>query len=248
MSGSLSPLRLDHLLSRYGYCSRSEARDWLRAKRVTVNGVAAKSPSDKADPLTVLVDGAPVECPQGILVLLHKPAGCVCSHDVREGPSVYDLLPAQWLRRNPPITTVGRLDKDTTGVLLITDQGPLVQRWTSPKHKLPKLYEVTVDADLRSELVDLFAAGTLMLEDEDKPCLPGKLQILGPRTARLELIEGRYHQVKRMFASQGCTVTRLHRSRFGEFELGELAPGQWRHVSAALADPTSDAPPPAECG
>jgi 16S rRNA pseudouridine516 synthase len=194
------------------------------------------------------VDGAPVECPQGILVLLHKPAGCVCSHDLREGPSVYDLLPAQWLRRNPPITTVGRLDKDTTGVLLITDQGPLVQRWTSPKHKLPKLYEVTVDADLHPELVDIFAAGTLMLEDEDKPCLPAKLEILGTRTARIELIEGRYHQVKRMFASQGCTVTRLHRSRFGEFELGELAPGQWRHASADLADSPSGAPPPATRG
>ncbi|MBI5775714.1 MAG: rRNA pseudouridine synthase [Verrucomicrobia bacterium] len=230
MSAALPPLRLDHLLSHYGYCSRRESRDWLRAGRVTVNGAPAKSPSDKADPLAVLVDGAPVECPRGILALLHKPAGCVCSHDSREGPSVYDLLPAQWLRRNPPVTTVGRLDKDTTGVLLITDLGALVQRWTSPKHKEPKIYEVTVDADLRPELIPLFAAGTLVLEDEDKPCLPAKLEILGPRTARLELVEGRYHQVKRMFASQGCTVTRLHRSRFGEFELGGLAPGQWRLV------------------
>ena len=132
-----------------------------------------------------------------------------------------------------PVTSVGRLDKDTTGVLLITDQGTLVQRWTSPRHKVEKVYEATVDADLKPELVALFAAGTLQLEDEDKPCLPAKLEILGPREARLTLVEGKYHQVKRMFASQGCVVTRLHRSRFGNYALDGLEPGQWRVLDLA---------------
>jgi 16S rRNA pseudouridine516 synthase len=219
---------LDALLSRYGYCSRSEARAWLKAGRVTLNGKALVSHSDKALPGTVLIDGEPVEFPDGLLVVLHKPADYVCSHDPGEGPSVYDLLPPRWLKRNPVVTTIGRLDKDATGVLLITDDGDLVHRWTSPKHKVAKLYEVTVDADLPPGLEALFAAGTLMLDGEDKPCLPAKLEIVGAREARLELTEGRYHQVKRMFASQGCTVTRLHRSRFGDITLDGLEPGAWR--------------------
>jgi len=224
----VKPLRLDALLSRYGYCSRSEARAWLKAGRVTLNGKALVSHSDKALPGTVLIDGEPVEFPDGLLVVLHKPADYVCSHDPGEGPSVYDLLPPRWLKRNPVVTTIGRLDKDATGVLLITDDGDLAHRWTSPKHKVAKLYEVTVDADLPPGLEALFAAGTLMLDGEDKPCLPAKLEIVGAREARLELTEGRYHQVKRMFASQGCTVTRLHRSRFGDITLDGLEPGAWR--------------------
>ena len=220
-------------MERHGYCSRSEARGWIRAGRVVVNGVPAKAHDDKFRVTDVQVDGEPVEYPEGLLVLFHKPPGCVCSHDTREGRTIYELLPERWLRRNPPATSVGRLDKDATGVLLLTDSGTLVQRWTSPKHKVEKVYEVTVDADLRPELGPLFAAGTLQLEDEDKPCLPAKLEILGPREARLTLVEGKYHQVKRMFASQRCTVTRLHRSRFGNFELDDLPPGQWRALDLA---------------
>ena len=195
-----------------------------------VNGQRAEAVDQKARAADVQVDGEPVEAPEGILALLHKPAGHVCSHDEREGPRVFDLLPARWLKRNPPVTTVGRLDKDATGALLITDQGELVHRWTSPKRHVTKLYEVTVDRDLEPGLTGVFASGELRLDDEPKPCLPAKLEITGPRTARLELTEGKYHQVKRMFASQGWTVLRLHRSRFGEFELGDLPVGQWRRL------------------
>ena len=222
------PQRLDAILSRYGYCSRSEARAWLRGGRVIVNGSPAKSPSDKAAPENVLIDNEPVEHPHGILALLHKPTGCVCSHDSREGPSVYDLFPPRWLQRNPPITTIGRLDKDTTGALLVTDIGELVQRWTSPQHKVSKIYEVTVNRDLDPALANIFSSGELRLEDEDKPCRPAVLEICDPRHARLELIEGKYHQVKRMFSNQGYEVLQLHRSRFGEFEIGDLPVGQWR--------------------
>lgn len=224
----MQPRRLDQILANYGYCSRSEAKVWVRKGRVTVEGVVAKGAEKKASPDAVLVDGRPIECPEGILALMHKPAGYVCSHDAGEGPTIYDLLPAQWLRRNPAVTTIGRLDKDTTGILLITDSGDLVHRWTSPKHKVTKIYQVTVNADIPAKTVELFAAGTLTLEGEEKPCAPARLEILSPREARLELTEGRYHQVKRMFASQGCEVTRLHRSRFGEYEVGELRPGEWK--------------------
>jgi len=225
-----TPRRLDQLLSACGYCSRSEARLWVRGGRVLVGGQPATAVEQKARAAEVRVDGEPVDSPEGVLVLLHKPADYVCSHDVKEGPRVFDLLPKRWLKRNPPVTTVGRLDKDATGALVITDQGDLVHRWTSPKRHVAKLYEVTVDRDLDASLIKLFAAGTLLLDDEPRPCLPAKLEITGPREARLELTEGKYHQVKRMFASQGWTVTRLHRSRFGEFELGDLPVGQWRRL------------------
>jgi 16S rRNA pseudouridine516 synthase len=228
-------MRLDALLSRYGYCSRSEARAWLKAGRVLVAGQPARSHSDKAEPRDVLIDGAPIEQPDGLLALLHKPAGCVCSHDAGEGPTIYDLLPPRWSQRNPPVTSIGRLDKDATGVLLVTDDGALVHRWTSPKHKVPKLYEVTVEADLPAGLATLFASGSLVLEGEDKPCLPARLEVIDPRHARLEIIEGRYHQVKRMFASQGCPVVRLHRSHFGDYDLGSLAPGKWRLLDLTVA-------------
>jgi 16S rRNA pseudouridine516 synthase len=226
----MQPRRLDQLLANCGYCSRSEAKLWVRKGRVSVGGEVVNAADKKFPPDQVRVDDEPVDCPAGILVVLHKPAGFVCSHDEAEGQLVYELLPPRWTRRNPPVTTVGRLDKDTTGVLLLTDQGELVQRWTSPKHKVPKIYEVTVDGELRPDLVELFACGTLMLNGEAKPCLPARLEILSPLEARLELTEGRYHQVKRMFAAQGFQVTRLHRSRFGDIELGDLAPGQWLHL------------------
>ncbi len=195
-----------------------------------VGGQRAEAADQKARAAEVWVDGEPIDSPEGILVLLHKPAGYVCSHDAKEGPRVFDLLPKRWLKRNPPVTTVGRLDKDATGALLISDQGSLVHRWTSPKHHVTKLYEVTVDRDLDTKLVGVFASGELRLDEEPKPCLPAKLEIVGAREARLELTEGKYHQVKRMFASQGWIVTRLHRSRFGEFELGDLSVGQWRKL------------------
>lgn len=223
-------MRLDALLSRYGYCSRSEARAWVKAGRVRIGETVARNVADKANPALVTIDGEPVEHPDGILALLYKPAGYVCSHDPGEGPAIYDLLPARWRERNPSITTIGRLDKDTTGVLLVTDDGERVHRWTSPRHKVPKVYEVTVDADIPPGLGELFASGTLMLEGEQKPCLPAKLEVLGPREARLEIVEGRYHQVKRMFASQGCSVIRLHRSAFGIFNLEGLAVGELRIV------------------
>lgn len=225
--------RLDQLLSACGYCSRSEARLWVRGGRVLVGGQPAKAADQKARAADVRVDGGPVDSPEGVLVLLHKPGGYVCSHDKQEGPRVFDLLPKRWLERNPPVTTVGRLDKDATGALVITDQGDLVHRWTSPKRHVTKLYEVTVDRDLDARLVGVLASGELRLEDEHKPCLPANLEIVTAREARLELTEGKYHQVKRMFASQGWTVTRLHRSRFGEFELGDLPVGQWRRLALA---------------
>jgi 16S rRNA pseudouridine516 synthase len=222
--------RLDQILANLGYCSRREARDWVRAGRVTIAGRPAEDFGQKAAPAEVRVDGEPLDHPEGLLLLLHKPLGLVCSHEAREGPSVYGLLPGHWRRRNPLVTTVGRLDKDTSGALLLTDQSALVHRLTSPKHKVPKVYRATVDRDLAADLVEQFAGGTLLLPGEKEPCAPAELRLVAPREAVLTLTEGRYHQVRRMFAAAGATVLTLHRERFGELEVADLAPGQWREL------------------
>jgi 16S rRNA pseudouridine516 synthase len=222
--------RLDQLLANLGYCSRREARGWIQAGRVTVRGQVTDDFGAKADPADVRVDGEPLDHPAGLLLLVHKPVGLVCSHDEREGPNVYSLLPPRWRARNPQVSSIGRLDKDTRGLLLLTDQSELVHRLTSPKHKVPKVYHATVNADLAPALVPLFAGGTLLLKDEKPPCAPAELRIISPREAELTLTEGRYHQVRRMFASQGTEVLTLHRARFGHLELGDLPAGQWREL------------------
>jgi 16S rRNA pseudouridine516 synthase len=226
------PQRLDQLLTICGICPRSHAPGWVRKGRVWVQGAPARDAGMKVLAEWVLVDGAPLECPDGMLILLHKPAGFVCSHDEGEGPRVHDLLPARWGQRKTPPTSIGRLDKDTTGLLLLTDQGELVHRLTSPRRHLPKIYELVCAQPIPPRAVELFAAGTLLLAGESKPCLPAELTIdvAAPCHARLVLSEGRFHQVKRMLAAVGCEVVKLHRSGVGDLTLGDLPEGAWVHL------------------
>jgi 16S rRNA pseudouridine516 synthase len=222
------PPRLDQLLTSLGYGSRREVRDLIARGNVELRGEMWVEGEARVNPAEVTFRGEPLEAVDGLLAMLHKPVGYVCTHSSQEGPTIYQLLPERWLKRKPAITTVGRLDKDTSGLLLITDQGKLVQRWTSPRSEIEKIYEATVDKPLSPDLVGIFAKGGLMLQSEDKPCLPAKLEIVDDLHAQLTLSEGRYHQARRMFASQGWHVQALHRSRFGEYELEDLAPGAWR--------------------
>jgi 16S rRNA pseudouridine516 synthase len=221
-------MRVDRLLANLGYGSRTEVQALIRSGRVTRDGSVVRDPAASVLAAGVLIDGEPLDHPDGLLVLLHKPAGYVCSHNSSEGPTVFELLPRQWLLRNPRVEAVGRLDKDTTGLLVLTDDHDLLHRLTSPKHHVEKVYEVTVDADLRPSLVEVFASGSLMLRGEDKPCLPAALKLTGSRTAAVTITEGRYHQVKRMFAAAGAGhVVALHRTKFGDWSLGELTEGEW---------------------
>jgi 16S rRNA pseudouridine516 synthase len=223
--------RLDQILANCGYCSRSEAKKLIKKGRITVDGVVQKDPANKAEAAAVGFDGEPLDHPDGILVMLNKPEGYVCSHDSGEGPLIYDFFPELWLARNPIVSSIGRLDKDTTGLILVTDYTQLIHRFTSPKHHIEKTYRVTVAAPLRPELAAFFAAGTLILEDEKEPCLPARLEPIDDRHADLTLTEGRYHQVKRMFAAAGYEVTALHRWRFGPYTLGDLDEGDWKDVA-----------------
>ncbi len=223
--------RLDQLLSSLGYCSRREAMAFVKEGRVKLGGVVVKRSDQRVDSALITVDDQPLEAPEGLLAMLHKPVGYACTHSADEGQTIYELLPSHWLDRNPAVTSVGRLDKDTSGLLLVTDLGSLVHRYTSPKSDVEKVYVAEVDHDLDPGLIDIFAKGDLMLRSEDKPCLPAKLEIVSARTARLTITEGRYHQVRRMFASQGWQVEKLHRERFGNYELGDLEEGEWRMIS-----------------
>ena len=222
--------RLDQILASLGYCSRADVRVWLKSSRVSVGGTTARDPAMKVTPAEVRVDGEALDRPDGLLLLLHKPVGLVCSHEPREGPNVYSLLPERWQRRNPAVTSIGRLDKDTSGLLLLTDQSPLVHRLTSPKHKVSKIYRATLDRDFDPAWVETFARGNLMLDGETKPCAPAVLEPVSAREVELTLTEGRYHQVRRMLAACGATVLTLHRVRFGDLELGELPAGHWREL------------------
>lgn len=199
----------------------------MRKGRVTVLGAPERNPAAHAAAGTVRVDGEPLDHPGELLLLMNKPAGRVCSHDAAEGASVYELLPERWRRRNPVLTSVGRLDKDTTGLLLLTDRSALVHRLTSPRHKVPKVYRATLDREPPPGTEELFMAGTLVLPGEEDPCAPATLARVAARVVELTLTEGRYHQVKRMLAAQGCAVLELDRVRFGPLEIGTVARGSW---------------------
>lgn len=195
-----------------------------------MDGIVERAPERRVMPSTVLVQGEPVDHPDGIVVLLHKVAGTTCTHDDGEGETVFARLPERWRHRHPPLVSAGRLDRDATGLLVLTDLGDWVHAWTSPRRHVAKEYRVVLDREVREEWVGLFAGGLSI--GDDRPCLPARLEGVGTREARVELHEGRHHQVKRMFAAVGAMVMGLHRTRFGPFELGELGPGAWRVVDA----------------
>ncbi len=223
------PPRVDQLLGALGHGSRREVQGLCDAGRVTAAGAPVRDASLRLEAALLQVDGEPLEHPGGFLALLHKPVGYVCSHREGEGRLVYELLPPRWRRRDPPVTTVGRLDKDTSGLLLVTDQGDLVHRLTSPRHHVDKVYRVTLDGEVGPQVVEAFRRGVL-LKGESGPTRPAQLTVLGPGQAEVTLQEGRYHQVRRMFAASGLHVKALHRVAFGQWTLGDLAPGEWRVV------------------
>jgi 16S rRNA pseudouridine516 synthase len=220
-------MRLVKLISNLGYGSRKEVTAIFREGRITdIDGEVLYS-DDKVEHARVLIDGEPLDPPHGMLIMLHKPTGFTCSTS-DPGRIVYDLLPPRFRHRDPIVATVGRLDRDTTGLLLMTDDGKLLHKIVAPRSKLPKIYEATLARDLRGDEVKIFASGKLMLESEREPLAPAVLEVLGPRQARLTLTEGRYHQARRMFAAVGNHVEALHRSRVGGLELGDLPAGEWR--------------------
>jgi len=178
--------RLEKIMSRLGYGARRDVPHWIREGWLTVNGEKPKSASVKVYAGDVELDGEPLDHPFGLTVLYHKPLGTVCSRK-EEGRIIFEDFPERWLGRKPPLSSVGRLDKDTSGLLIVTDDGQLNHYLTSPKHEIAKTYAVTLDSPLVGNEVESFAAGTLVLEADDKPCLPAELTVTGKNTASLGL-------------------------------------------------------------
>jgi 16S rRNA pseudouridine516 synthase len=239
MSTKAPTLRLDRLLANMGYGSRREIEQMVDAGWVRLDGEILRI-SDQRIPVEaslserMTVRSKPLDPPPGLATLmLHKPLGVTCSHK-EAGGLVYDLLPDRWRQRDPAISTIGRLDKETSGLLLLTDDGALLHKVISPKRHVPKQYEAVLDRPLKGDEAAIFAAGGLLLEGDDKPLLPATMVALDERRARLTLTEGRYHQVRRMFAAVGNHVVALHRDRIGGLDLpADLAPGQWRLMTPA---------------
>ena len=219
-------------LANLGYGSRKEVAMMLRNGWVTDAAGNTLDEGSRIEHEDVRVDDEPLDPAPGMLLMLHKPTGYTCSTN-DAGSLVYDLLPSRFRRRSPPLATVGRLDRDTTGLLLMTDDGPLLHRIVSPRSQLEKIYEATLARDLRGDEARIFASGKLLLESERAPLAPAVLEVLEPRRARLTLTEGRYHQARRMFAAVGNHVEALHRSRVGGLTLGDLELGKWRPLESA---------------
>jgi 16S rRNA pseudouridine516 synthase len=228
-------MKLIKLIANLGYGSRKQVAAMFRAGMVTDAQGEVLYADDQVAHEDIRIDGQPLDPPAGLLLMLHKPVGYTCSTK-DPGRIVYDLLPPRFRLRSPMLSTVGRLDRDTSGLLLLTDNGALLHRIVSPKTHLPKVYEAALAQDLRGDEAELFASGTLVLESENEPLAPAHLEVVAPRIARLTLTEGRYHQVRRMFAAVGNHVVSLHRSRIGGLALDDLPAGQWRTLDDADRD------------
>ncbi|MGN6706401.1 MAG: pseudouridine synthase [Rhodanobacter sp.] len=225
-------MKLVKLIANLGYGSRKDVTQLFRSGRIT-DAAGEVLYADDVVPLeTIRVDDEPLDPPPGLVLMLNKPLGVTCSRK-DPGRIVYDLLPPRYSVRSPALSTVGRLDRDTSGLLLFTDDGALLHRIISPKAQVAKVYEATLAQDLRGDEGALFASGTLLLESEKEPLAPAALDVLGPRHVRLTVTEGRYHQVRRMFAAAGNRVETLRRISVGALPLGDLPSGEWRSLDAA---------------
>lgn len=224
-------MKLVKLIANLGYGSRKDVAWMFREGRITDAQGEVLYADDKVPHAQIRLDGEPLDPAPGLVLMLHKPVGYTCSRK-DQGRVVYDLLPPRFRMRDPALSTVGRLDRDTSGLLLFTDDGALLHRIISPRAQVAKVYEAVLAQDLRGDEGELFASGRMLLESEDEPLEPARLEVLSPRRARLAITEGRYHQVRRMFAAVGNHVETLHRLSVGGLALEEgLAPGAWRALA-----------------
>ena len=230
----MAVLRLDKILSDSGLYSRSEAKNLIKAGRVTVNGSPIRQSEYKVntDEDEICVNGSPLSYSEYRYVLMNKPEGLLSATEDRNAKTVIDLLSPELKALG--LFPVGRLDKDTTGLLLLTNDGDFAHRVISPKHLVPKVYRAELDGCLDAEDVAAFKSG-IILGDGTK-CMPAGLSCSEPCIGYAEVMEGKYHQVKRMFASRGKTVLHLHRLSEGALSLPpDMLPGQWREISRETA-------------
>lgn len=222
-------IRLDKLLSNLGYGSRKEIQYIAWSGAITHKGKILKDVSTKVEPEDILINDEKIDASK-LIIVMNKPKGFICSHN-DSAKLIYSLLPTRWQQRNPKISTIGRLDIDTSGVILLTDDGSLNHALTTPKKNITKIYEVELASALRGDEIEIFNSGEMMLKGESKPCLPSKLTIKDSHHATVELTEGRYHQVKRMFGYVGNRVVSLHRSGFANIKVDDLKEGEFKIIT-----------------
>ncbi len=232
-------MQLQDILFSQGFGTRRVCAGLIQHGHVTVDGQSVADSTAQFVPqgLRFAVDGVEWPYHEQAYLMLHKPAGTECSRKPSAYPSIYTLLPAP-LRQRPQkaatqgVQAVGRLDQDTTGLLLLTDDGQFIHRMSSPRHHVPKDYEVTAKHEVDDRQVAKLLEG-VVLDDDPQPVRAAACERTGERQLRLTLTEGKYHQVKRMIAAVGNRVESLHRSKIGRLVLPEdMAPGQWRWLSA----------------
>jgi 16S rRNA pseudouridine516 synthase len=223
-------MKLVKLLANLGYGSRKEVQRLIRSGAVTDTEGNVLGENDVPPHDRILFRGEPLDPPFPLVIMLNKPDGYTCSSE-DPGSTIYDLLPERFALRNPGLNPIGRLDKDTTGLLLMTDDGKLLHKIIHPKSNCLKIYHATLDRPLEGHEGELFSSGTLVLNSETRPLLPAKLEVLGEKEALVTLHEGRYHQVRRMFAAAGNHVLGLKRIAIGGLKLPEdLEEGEWREL------------------
>ena len=223
--------RLDKIISATGKKSRREVKLLVKQGRILVDGVPAGAPDMKVDPAVseILLDGESIGYQRFTYIMLHKPSGVLSAVEDRRQKTVLDLLPEELQKRG--LSPVGRLDKDTEGLLLLTNNGELTHQLLSPRHHVDKVYYARVEGQLEQADCDAFAAG--MTLGDGLECMPAGLEILSPHEALVTLQEGKFHQVKRMLAARGKPVTYLKRLSRGPLRLDEaLQVGEFRHLTA----------------
>lgn len=232
-------MRLDKFISHYSDYSRSDVKKLIKAQRVTLNSELATQANTAVslDHDTIEVDGERIEVQQAVYLMLNKPQGVVCANTDSEHPTVIDVLRSSTSNTNErplPFDTLqiaGRLDIDTTGLVFITTDGKWNQRVTSPSQRAKKTYRVSLAEPLAADAVEQITQG-ILLKGETKPTRPAEIKCLTDRTVQLSIAEGKYHQVKRMFAAVGNHVSALHRENIAGVNLdSKLAPGEFRHLT-----------------
>jgi len=221
--------RIDKIIASQGLYSRSDVKYMVNRKRITIDGKVVTSASQKADvdKNEIMLDGKPFVVKKQIYLMLNKPKGYVSATEDKKQQTVLELVPAEWKGRD--IFPAGRLDKDTTGLMILTDDGVLAHNILSPKKHVQKIYRVELDISVTEEMQQGFAEG---VELNDGVCKDAKLVILGEKIAEVTLREGRYHQIKRMFGCYGAKVVELHRIAMGELYLpDDLPEGECRELT-----------------
>ena len=222
------PISLEKILFSQGFGTRRYCSDLVYADLIKVNGVLALDPEERipTESLVLNVEGKDWEYHEKAYIAFNKPANYECSHKTTHHPSVYSLLPAPFVERG--LQCVGRLDYDTTGLLLISDDGQFIHKMTTPKKNIGKVYEITTPDPITQSQIDHLLKG-VGLEDDPKPCFAAACKLLSENCLAMTIVEGRYHQVKRMMAAAGNHVAKLHRVEIGAYVMPlDLAEGEWR--------------------